>query len=199
MTKYIWYDNLKLAVFPEVYEPAEDSFLLAEFSTNFKGDFVLDLGSGCGILAILSALKGAKRVLAIDINPHAARCTAHNASLCECSDVLDVICCDMLSAIRDGVRFDVVIFNPPYLPVNDNGLLGKAWSCGEKGEVILDFLTLIPRYLRESSKILMLVSSLLDLDKFLRKAFEKHLRVVLLRIKKIAWEHLLVLELSLRT
>ena len=43
-----------------VYEPAEDSFLLAEKMTASEDDAVLDMGTGCGILAVLAAEKAKK-------------------------------------------------------------------------------------------------------------------------------------------
>ena len=61
-----------------VYEPAEDTFLVAEKLETKKDDIVLEIGTGCGILAILAA-KTAKKVVAIDINPYAIECTKRNA------------------------------------------------------------------------------------------------------------------------
>jgi len=54
----------------EVYDPAEDTFLFAENLEVKEGELVLDLGTGCGILGILSAKK-ANIVVAIDLNPYA--------------------------------------------------------------------------------------------------------------------------------
>jgi release factor glutamine methyltransferase len=61
-----------------VYEPAEDTFLIAENMTVTDDDMVLDVGTGCGILAVLAAEK-AERVVAVDVNPYALQCANKNA------------------------------------------------------------------------------------------------------------------------
>ncbi|NTV24001.1 MAG: methyltransferase domain-containing protein, partial [Nanoarchaeota archaeon] len=55
-----------------IYEPREDSLLLAKYVSLLarKGQIVLDMGSGSGIQAEAAIQKGAKAVC-VDINPHA--------------------------------------------------------------------------------------------------------------------------------
>ncbi|RLI28489.1 MAG: hypothetical protein DRO46_03920, partial [Candidatus Hecatellales archaeon] len=62
----------------EVYEPSDDSFLLAESLKVRKGERVLDLGCGSGFLGLLAAARGSS-VVAVDINPEAIRATRENA------------------------------------------------------------------------------------------------------------------------
>ena len=68
-----FYKDLILHVDENVYHPAEDTYLLAENLNVEKNDIVLDVRTGCGIIALLSARK-AKEVVAIDINPYAVKC-----------------------------------------------------------------------------------------------------------------------------
>ena len=71
------YQNLVIELHPEVYDPAEDSFLLLESLRINPGDSVLELGTGCGLIALACALKGAE-VLCTDINPFAVQLTRRN-------------------------------------------------------------------------------------------------------------------------
>ena len=55
-----------------IYEPREDSFLLARFVKIYsRGKSVLDVGTGSGIQIISARDAGAKEVLATDINEQA--------------------------------------------------------------------------------------------------------------------------------
>ncbi|MEM2148161.1 MAG: hypothetical protein QXJ94_06110, partial [Candidatus Bathyarchaeia archaeon] len=56
-TKKVFFNNYVFHVWPEVYEPAEDSFLFAENLNMKNGENVLDMGTGCGILGIVAADK----------------------------------------------------------------------------------------------------------------------------------------------
>ena len=67
-----------ICVDEKVYEPAEDTFLLVENLKVGQEDVVLDMGTGCGVLAVLVADK-AKKVVATDINPYAIDCAKKNA------------------------------------------------------------------------------------------------------------------------
>jgi len=64
----------------QVYEPAEDTFLLAENLEVRNGETVLEVGSGCGILSVIAA-SDARKVMSIDINPLACRLTVLNAKI----------------------------------------------------------------------------------------------------------------------
>jgi release factor glutamine methyltransferase len=151
------YDELKIELHPDVYEPAEDSFLLAESMEVSKGDTVLDVGTGTGILALIAAGK-AKRVLGVDLNPEAVRLARRNAKT---NGVLNVkfLESDLFSKVSG--KFNLIIFNPPYLPVMEEGLLARSWSGGECGlEVVTRFLEGVKAHLKPAGRILLIVSSL---------------------------------------
>lgn len=124
-----------------VYEPSDDSYLVVDYimkhPDEFNGKSIIDLGSGSGILSLFALKYGAKYVLAIDINPFAAvttKCTLEINGY----DSFDIINCDSLSCLRKGVPFDIVLFNPPYLPIDMNhkecnDWLSMSWCGGEKG------------------------------------------------------------------
>ena len=78
--KKIFFKEQIFLVNEHVYEPAEDTFLIAEKMKITNNDIVLDLGTGCGILAVLAA-KIAKKIIAVDINPHAIEYAKKNAEI----------------------------------------------------------------------------------------------------------------------
>lgn len=153
-------DNLKLK--QEVYKPAEDSFILAENLLVDKGDVVLDIGTGTGILALAAAEK-ADKVVGTDINPIAVELARENARVNGIGNV-EFIQCDLFPPGNE--RFDLIVFNPPYLPVKEPGLLEKAWSGGEGGiEIIERFLNSVSKHLKEDGVFELLVSSLGDMER----------------------------------
>ena len=73
-----FYKDLVIETADSVYEPREDSFLIADNLNTKKGEKVLEIGTGSGILAILAAKMGS-RVTAVDINEDAIEGAAKNA------------------------------------------------------------------------------------------------------------------------
>jgi len=74
---------------------------------------VLDLGTGSGVCALFAA-RHARRVVAVDINPAAVRCAAVNAWMNGLEQRIELRQGDLFAAVT-GERFDLVLFNPPFL------------------------------------------------------------------------------------
>lgn len=77
---------------------------------------VLDVGTGCGAIAVtLAAELPRARVVAVDVSPGALAVAAGNARRARVADRVLFVCADAYSALKTGVRFDVVVSNPPYV------------------------------------------------------------------------------------
>jgi len=74
-------------------------------------DRVLDMGTGCGIGAILAAAQS-RDVVGVDVNPIAVEAAAANASRNGVGDRITFRQSDVFDAV-DG-RFDLILFDPPY-------------------------------------------------------------------------------------
>jgi len=70
---------------------------------------VLDFGSGTGILAICSILRGASRAVCIDIEPLATETSSINAAENGMTDRTDHLCCGLEEVVEEG--FDLVLGN----------------------------------------------------------------------------------------
>ena len=76
------------------------------------GDYMLDVGSGSGILAICASKLGAAKCAACDIDPVAVRTEKENAERNDCCNI-DCYVSDLLSDVKliDNRKFDVVTAN----------------------------------------------------------------------------------------
>ena len=171
LVKKVFYAGCTFHVWREVYEPAEDSFLFAENLTLHGGENVLDMGTGCGILGIVAARKASK-VVAVDINPYAVRCAKENAKLNDVADKMFFIQGDLFAPIKTEEKFDLILFNAPYLPSEPSEgktWVEQAWTGGADGRTVIDrFLYGFSQHLKKDGHVLLMQSTLADVDKTLK-------------------------------
>lgn len=177
-----------------VYDPAEDSRLLAEAAAGRlrPGDLALDVGTGSGYVAATVADETGATVYGCDVNPHACQ-RARAAGV-------PAVRSDLVAGFRDGV-FDWVLFNPPYLPtppeVEGDDWMEAALSGGEDGRRVVDpFLDTVSRVLAPDGRALLLVSTLTDVDAVSERAAANDLSAVEVASESFPFERLVVLELS---
>jgi release factor glutamine methyltransferase len=180
-----------------VYEPAEDTFLIAENMRVTEDDTVLDMGTGCGILAVLAAEK-AKSVLAVDVNPYALQCAVKNAENNGVKERIDFRQGDLFQPIKQNERFNLILFNAPYLPSEpdeEKSWIGKAWAGGRNGRKILDrFVMDAPNFLAAGGRIQLVQSSLSDVNRTIEMFGELDLRATVVAQVKVAFESIVLVE-----
>lgn len=110
-----------------VYEPAEDSFLLLDCMEDQKAfleertkvPVVCEIGTGSGVVTafVKKHILPHGIFLATDVNPHACRAARGTLQRNGCDGASDVLQGSLASAIRGVV--DVLMFNPPYVPAGE--------------------------------------------------------------------------------
>ena len=181
----------------EIYQPAEDSFLLSgaikEFLKNKSKDIkILDMGSGSGIQAKTSKELGFENITIADINPDAIKYLKKQGFKAIKTNLFSHIC----------GAFNLIIFNPPYLPEDEREPLDSrvATTAGKEGyEIILKFLEQARFHLLPQGEILLLFSSLSQPSVIKKKAKELGYTLHLLKKSSIPFERLYVYELIMQS
>ena len=155
----------------DVYEAAEDSALLGgEVAEHVEpNDLVLDVGTGSGYVGERIADATGARVIGTDVNPEACSRARDGG--------VETVRADLVSPFRAGA-FDVVAFNPPYLPVDPDAewddWFERALSGGESGrDVIERFVDDVCRVLAPGGSVFLLVSTLTGVDEVVEYAGER--------------------------
>ena len=174
--------DLKILVMPTVSNPKvlrTGAFFASQLDGRVIGpsDEVLDLGTGSGVCALFAAQLGG-RVVATDINPAAVRCALVNALMNGLEKNIEFRQGDLFTPVGDE-RFDVVLFNPPFLlgaPKDDRD---AAWHSQDVAE---RFATGLANHLKSDGVALLLLSSFGDAC----AVFESELRSRGLRLEVFA-------------
>jgi release factor glutamine methyltransferase len=189
------YDHFKnihqlLTTMHDIYHPAEDSHLLARFVEQKARGTVLDMGTGSGIQAEIASKK-ATRVVAVDINRLAIEQLKRKTPL---NSNIEVRWSDLWSEVPES--FDVIIFNPPYLPA-DKRTRDLALDGGKKGyEIIARFMKDAASHLKPDGEILLLFSNLTKKEKVDEIIRNSMFESILLGSERMFFEELMVHSLK---
>jgi HemK-related putative methylase len=186
--------GLPFLVTPSVFNPKvprTGEFLASLLDSHLVGreDEVLDMGTGSGVCAVFAA-KYARRVVAVDINPAAVRCTGINALLNGAEGEIDVRHGDLFVPVR-GEKFDLILFNPPFLrgtPRNDRD---RAWRSSDVAE---RFAAGLSDHLRPDGAALVLLSTFGDAIHFLEEFCKRGLKISVFAERRFVNERLTVFK-----
>ncbi|MFZ0220902.1 MAG: HemK2/MTQ2 family protein methyltransferase [Candidatus Nitrosopolaris sp.] len=172
-----------------MYLPSDDSILLSVSVSGYAGESALEIGAGSGI--ILKALhENFKIVVGTDIDI---------VSLRHCKDNLPkdiyLACCDAAAPFR--YKFDLIVSNPPYLPIEDDEKKDSAIH-GDSGgiETTLHFIQSAASVLAKNGKMLIVVSSFSDSTKIDELIARMKLKRRSISEKKLFFETLTTLEIG---
>lgn len=117
---YLIEDELEIIQDDRFFKFGTDSVLLANFVELRRGDKVIDLGTGSGVIPLLLAYKNKDiKVTGVEIQPEAASLARRNVDFNQLQDQIEIInrdLCQLEDQLEAGT-FDAVVSNPPYLPV----------------------------------------------------------------------------------
>ena len=108
------YKGLRIIQSDTGFRFGTDSVLLASFVTGGTGDRIVDLGAGCGVIAILLEGRLGARLTAVELRPMGCSLARRSAELN--GQEIEVVEGDMRSlseSLGRGV-FDSAVCNPPY-------------------------------------------------------------------------------------
>lgn len=174
-----------------MYLPSEDSFQLAQSVKCYSGKSALEIGVGSGI--VLKVLhENFKIVAGTDID---------FASLIYCKGNLskDILmaCCDAASAFH--YKFDLIVCNPPYIPIEDNETKDSSIHGGSNGiETTLHFIKSAISVLDQNGKMLIIISSLSNNAKLDRFILQMKLKSRTIMERKLFFETLGTLEIGFK-
>ena len=152
-----------------VYLPSDDSFLLAENLEIKEGQSVLEIGTGSGIVSMYASLL-TDDVTATDINYNALELAEKNFKINNI-DTIKLEFGDLFEPVKDQ-KFDVILFNTPYLPTDSDDIinddLNYAFDGGLDGRNVIErFINQVSNHLNDKGIVQMIQSSLSDNDRTL--------------------------------
>ncbi|AGO60654.1 MULTISPECIES: HemK2/MTQ2 family protein methyltransferase [Ferroplasma] len=171
----------------DVYKPSDDTYLILDNAE--CGKSVLEMGSGSGLIAITLARQG-HSVTAADISPEAINLIKHNAFINNVD--MEIVRSDLFENIHG--KYDTIIFNPPYLPVEGES---PQWAGGKDGFAVTGkFLATAHEYLNPGGNIFLILSDLTDIESFI----EKNRKYEFIKLKSMSFdfEAILLYELKVR-
>lgn len=118
---FITLEGERFIVYPGVFSPKyfSDSEYFAEIVPLKKDSEFLEIGAGTGVIAILVALKGAKKVVATDINSLAIKNAKENVDRHRIADRVTVLKGDVFEPLSSDDKFDIIFWNFPFGYVED--------------------------------------------------------------------------------
>lgn len=189
------YKGIIIYTHPNVYEPAEDTFLLAENLDIKRRDEVLEIGTGTGLVAVTAAQRS-RKVTATDINEDAIRCATKNTIANRTYNV-ELRKGNLFEPVGNE-KFDLILFNTPYLPTKEDEKfddeINAAWDGGADGRAIIDkFLEEVKDHLNEGGRVQLVQSSLSDNEKTIHKLEEMGFEASVTASEKCFFEEIVVI------
>jgi release factor glutamine methyltransferase len=180
-----------------VYSPQEDSYFLSQVVENYLSKLstklkdklkILDVGTGSGIQSknLLSLEIKKSKIVAIDLNLDTLKNTKKLG--------IKSIQSDLFSNIDQ--KFDLIIFNPPYLPKEkfDSELDTTGGKNGD--ETIIKFITQLPKHLTKKGICFLLTSSFTPEKKWKSEAKKLNLLFKKIAEKNLFFEKLFIWEIT---
>ena len=166
------------------YQPAEDTFFLADHIENEKGEIALDIGTGSGFLAkILS--NSFSLVIGTDISIKSLRKQS--------TPIGNRVCCNAADAFSK--KIDLIICNLPYLATDE--IIDPATDGGLEGFEIPSQIikSALPR-LNKPGKFIFVTSSLSNYQKLIDMINSEGFRAKILARKKLFFEDLILVQVT---
>jgi len=172
----------------QIYQPAEDSYFLSGAIKKFvkeKNVTVLEIGSGSGIQLQTLFDVGIKK-------QNIFGCDTNSKAVEHCKKLgFNCIKSNLFSKIKG--KFDLIVFNPPYLPEDKYDKLPDTTG-GKKGdETILKFIKKLKSHLKKNGECFLLLSSHTPMQRI--NKFLKNYKSKIIAKKKLFQEELFIYKI----
>ncbi|MEF8832509.1 MAG: HemK2/MTQ2 family protein methyltransferase [Candidatus Thermoplasmatota archaeon] len=186
--------ELDTETYEGVYAPSDDTYLLLSIIDVEGNEKVLEIGCGSGIVSLHCSARGCE-VLSVDRDENALKNTKSNA---EKNDLnVSVRKSNLFSNITEG-DWDIIIFNPPYLPKDKFLSEDDRWDGGERGdEIVVKFLERAKDYLKRDGKVFTCYSSLSPTER-IEEVIEERYEIDKIEQKDFFFETLYCVRLNKR-
>jgi release factor glutamine methyltransferase len=193
-----WIAGTPLLVIPSVFNPRlllTGEFFASRLTAQLiaPDTEVLDMGTGSGVCAVFAA-RHARRVVAVDINSAAVRCANINALMNRVEHKVEARHGDLFAPVRDE-RFDLILFNPPFLrgvPRDDRDC---AWRSSDVPE---RFAAALGTHLKPAGAALVLLSTFGGAEDFLGQFAQNGFEVTLFAQRELLAETIGIFRVQLR-
>jgi HemK-related putative methylase len=191
-----------------VYIPSEDTDLMIEaldeeiIKKNRNFNKAIEIGSGNGFLS-LEIYNNVNKLYSTDINPIVIDHLLNIKDKYNL-DKQKIVYSNLFDSIDEEEKFDLLIFNPPYVPTDDlekeddtiNGY-DLAVNGGVEGREIIDkFISQLPNHLEKEGICYLLVSSLNNPIEIIENLKKQNLKTEIKKAKKLFFEELLILKIT---
>ena len=160
-----WFMGEFFKVTPDVLIPRDETEILVrksiELIKNNGFEEVLDIGTGSGCIACTIAKNTDATVLGVDISTDALRVALDNVTRLGINNRAIFRKSDLFEKIRDGESFDLIVSNPPYIPIGTelsaevNHEPDIALYAAENGlEIYRKIIEQAPQYLNEGGYLM---------------------------------------------
>lgn len=163
--------DFKINIDDNVYIPAEDSYLLADNLEIKQGQSVLEIGTGSGIVAMYAS-RLTDNITVTDINFDACELACKNFEDNGIENI-EILFGNLFEPVKNR-KFDVILFNTPYLPTEEDEVLDDtinyAFDGGLNGRKVIDlFLNEVGNHLNDNGIVQIIQSSLSGNEETLEK------------------------------
>lgn len=190
LRKFVFIENNLFLSPDEVHEAREDTIFLADSVETQQTDVVLEIGVGMGVSSVLIGKK-VKEFYGVDVNEEAVRCTKMNGYINNLNFENSVLVGDCFAPFH-GMKFDVILSNPPQLPTPTSkervDWIGWANNGGKDGRKVIDKIVgHAYDYLNHSGRLYLLHFDICGIQKTISKLEEKGFKVDIVNKKEVSF------------
>ncbi|MEM2929565.1 MAG: methyltransferase [Thermoproteota archaeon] len=178
-----------------MYPPSEDSYMVLDIVEKVEAKRILEIGCGSGVVSLSLARRNIE-VVAVDVNIEACRNTLANFKRNRLQGVVHVVNGDLATAFRDGVGFDAIVSNPPYLPVEQSPNEDPSWAAGKDASLSRRLLENTLPLLSDVGVLFLVHSSLLSVNGLKKTLEEKGFLVEEASSRSFFFEKIILLRIS---